>query len=84
MIEFYVIKKELCHECGGYGVVYSHIWKMYYKDGRDVSPEDWARDNGYDRMGPEELECRECSGTGRVSREVPLKAALSAIGVCHD
>lgn len=79
MSEFYVIKKEQCQECNGDGVVYSHIWKTYYEEGVNLSPEIWACENGYDSMGPEEIECRKCGGTGVVRKEVPLEEALSAI-----
>lgn len=62
-----------CTGCTGTGVVTSPVWQMFFDEcraaGERVDPDEWARRNGYSGemdMGPEEIECETCGGTGAI------------------
>jgi|GEM_PF-2816286 len=80
--KYFVACKETCMSCEGVGVVWSDSWRRWseaHDKDESITPEKWATENGYcsvDEMGPEEIECDECSGTWMIKSEVPLQNAL--------
>lgn len=92
-IGIYVTEVAECQECAGQGVYAHPAWNSYWDElgdvGRYMEPEDdrqWMWENGWilDSKGelpPEEVECGECLGDGRVRRSITFQEALEKTGV---
>ena len=90
--QYFVRKVEQCPECNGEGVYYNPEWAELNEEHahrcRNAAIDD--RFAEFDKMvrekwpygePPEELQCCECEGTGKIETWVSLKDALRELGV---
>jgi len=90
MKEYTVTCTETCAECEGHGIVSGALWADFWKVFSAAEAADKNVDFGkflenYENnvlcggpgcLGPEEHECIECDGRGKITRSVPLADAL--------
>ncbi len=85
--KYWVVKKDVCPECQGVGVVYNGwFWDELdrrlgestdlAKKGYQWATEELAREFGLDEPPPEEETCTKCSGDGMIEVRVLLEEAL--------
>ncbi len=95
MSAYIVIKREVCPECKGSGIIQHPHWEAYWLENQKGLPEmetiEWfaernwlcynIRRQAFIDLPPEEIDCRECGGIGKKIKEVDLADALSDLGV---
>lgn len=86
--QYLIVCQEPCQTCNGAGVVANPLWVRLYAEerqgGKEIDENEWARANGFDSakaMGPEEHQCQDCEGEGKLTSQVSLADALVDLGV---
>lgn len=77
---FFVICEQTCPTCQGVRVITNPLWERYFcETAGSRDPDAWAREQGFDcalDIGPEEVPCEDCEGSGVVQSRESLAQAL--------
>lgn len=80
--------RTVCLECLGKRMVQEAMWALYWETfGQEgtirTQKEDleWFRENGFERIPPEEIVCWECDGTGKIETWVKLGELFEEVGI---